>query len=313
MLPLDLDIKEKLTDHYGFQMFTNSNILAAILSVEISHVTITKQPSIPPPKVKQEQNTQVPKVVEPMHDDDATDDELDHNEPMVDEEEEPLNNDKEDDLEPPTKKTKPTTPEEPLPPISEPPKKSTGISIPQSLEASSPTSQPTEDHFEEKRKKPSPKKEAVKKEVIKKEPVKRETQNESDDDAPTITVEYIDLVKVKDEKQNSQPSNYKGFNAKKFRKVSYGKTVSPSAVVSPLKETKTQGVFDSVNLGEVVDSLPPSVEKKRESLVSVEADDTITKNASSILDAIGIDDDSSSSDDEMTLLNVKSKSKKKVK
>src|SRR3989338_708287 len=181
--------------------------MAAILSVDTTGLNIINEPSIPMVKVQTEKVTM-------MSDDDKTDDELElpqENEiemrPQENEIVEEENKTVEESYEPPQKKTK-LTPEKPE--QKEESKKKHGIEIPLSLV----------DDYDVKPQidiKPEPKRVTPKKEIkVEKKEMKKEKVNTPfDPDEPTIVVEYINLIKVKEETSPSQPISFPqtGYNA----------------------------------------------------------------------------------------------------
>ena len=280
--------------YYGFQFFTNTNILATILSKDISHLEITKTPSIPKPvQIKTEPESlkrkeiSLPTVV----DEDATDDEL--AQPTT--------------IETPPKKVKPSSDDTNT-------KKRKGIEIPLSLEAlESEAKSSVVD--EENPKKVSPKAEAKQE---KKVSVKQErSHDEVDDDAPKIIVEYINLIKVKDEKPASQNS-YTGFNAKRFKKAKVLKTstsIIPSNFSSPPPLAQESMNFNdevtSPKSAKAQDFTASTPKQKKEEMINTTPPSSSKKETlTSVMNAIGIDEESDDSDDEAITLLKASKKKR---
>ena len=310
---IDPETLEKLK-YYGFQLFDEKAIMAAILLGDASNLKTVKLPSIPePPKPSPK------KAVNVMSDEDRTDDELEmpENNNISFEKSQEQKPQVEENFEPPSKKTKPNekTQEIEKPKVKEEPKKGGGIEIPLSL---------ADDYEMEEPKKITPKKEIkIEKKEVKREKVVKPT---FDPDEPTITVEYIDLIKVKEENKPSQTpnSNYpqNGYNAKRFRKVKYdGSTISKALNVNLVANSSL--VEDSVNFDadlstptkpkeiklvaktETIPTLEKKETKKNSQKKESQKKETPPKKESNILDAIGLDDDEDDDDDEPTLLGVR--------
>ncbi|KAG2388678.1 hypothetical protein C9374_000117 [Naegleria lovaniensis] len=275
--------------YYGFQLFTNTNILAAILSKDTSHLEITKTPSIPKQiQIKAEpEGLKRKEIPPPVVDEDATDDEL-----------------AQPKTEPPTKKVKPT---------SEDTKKRKGIEIPLSLEALESESKPmVEEENQENSKKFSPKTQVK---LEKKVPVKQERSHEEDDDAPKIVVEYINLIKVKDEKPASQ-NTYTGFNAKRFKK---SRVKTSTSVISssfsfappPQESMNFDEVTSPKQLAKEQDFITTTPKQQKEEKIMVTPPSSSKKETtSSVTNAIGIDEESDDSDDEAITLSKVSRKKR---